>query len=295
MASLDDVVLVSEEDFASTYSRHNSLEKAVERLGVTGITFPIKYNSGFFRQLNALAAMVYFKGTLSIVSKDNGFVEYAPTYDVKLFVTDKLGHEWVKGKISPYFSVSEGSASVSVGNASVSSLTRPLARILYCLEIPTDSQHLTAGRLPSFVRDLALTLPRFSEADRAVARTLLLDFYEVFLRVKTTFANDFYWEFFLPIKKDIATATLFRNNLAKVLTAAIPEVQLDRLGAPRPRTRDPSVSAIDYYDSILCIKREGVKTIIAEYADTLCLAPLLVSRPRLQEFYLAANGHAQSI
>ena len=293
MPSLDDIVLVSEDDFASTYSRQSSLKKAVKRLEATGITFPIKYNSEFFRQLNALAAMVYFKGSLTIASKDNGFVEYAPAYDVKLFVTDKLGHEWVKGKISPYFSVSAESTSVSVGNTSVSNLIRPLAKILYCLEIPTNGQHLTAGSLPSFVTDLALTLPRFSEADEAVARTLLLDFYEVFLRVKTTFANDFYWRFFLPIKENIDAATLFRDNLAMVLGAAIPEVQLHRLGVPRPRTRDPSVSAIDYYDSILGIKREGVKTIIARYADTLCLAPLLASRPRLQEFHLVANGPAE--
>ncbi|MBI3036364.1 hypothetical protein HYY73_01210 [Candidatus Woesearchaeota archaeon] len=293
MKPLDEIVLVSEEDFTNTYGSRYHLEAAVRELAACGITFPIKYTSPFFRQLSALAVMVYFKGTLSVVGRDSGFVEYSPTYAVQLFVTNKFGREWVNSKLSPFFSVSEGSNSVSVGNASVSNLNRPLARILYCLEIPTDGEHFTASRLPSFVAGFASMLPHLGENNKAVARALLLDFYEVFLRIKTTMANDFYWEFFLPIKKDIATATLFRNNLARVLTAAIPEVQLHKLGVPRPRTRNPALSPIDYYDSMLCIKRDGVEALIANYADAMRLAPLLASKPRLREFYLQSrNGSA---
>ena len=69
MVSLDDIVLVSEEDFASTYSSRHHLKTAVNDLASAGITFPIRYSSPFFRQLSALAVLVYFKGTISIVER----------------------------------------------------------------------------------------------------------------------------------------------------------------------------------------------------------------------------------
>ena len=69
MVSLDDIVLVSEQEFEGAYSDRGRAKAAINRLNKFDITFPIKYTSPFFPQLNWAAALVYLKGKISVSSK----------------------------------------------------------------------------------------------------------------------------------------------------------------------------------------------------------------------------------
>ena len=284
MVSLDDIVLVSEEDFASTYSSSRSLAAALKGLNDEGITFPIKYNSPFFPQLARLAMLVYFKGTVAVQQNEADGFDYTPSYAAHLYVTPKLGNEWVKRKLQPYFSPANDTL-IGVGNSGTSHLNRPLARILHCLEIPTNDEHLVARDLPTFMTDLAVISKSGNAVGADVSQTLI-DMYESFLRVKTTFAKDFYWEFFLPIKENKETATAFRRNIVWFLQSVFPEVKFRKLGEPRKREGGPKNEPTSYYDSILALGTDSVKTLLGKYGSLMDMD--FTGRPALFDFYIKA-------
>ena len=288
MASLDDIVLVSEEDFAGTYSSRHQLKASVKELAASGITFPIRYTSPFFRQLSMVAMLVFLKGTLSLHSKESEGIhfDYSQTYAVKIYVADKLSPDWVGRKLSPYFSVSPGTNNVSIGMESKSWLNRPLARILYCMEVPTPEEHSTVKRLPPFISDL-VSLSQGLEAHEAkLAHRLLLDACEAFFNIKTNFyfSRDFDWEFFLPGRGDKATAALFRNNILKLLRAAFQEVNFIRLGEPRKKWG--GVSSAFSYESIIGLRSPEVEKLLTNYGRVLDLHEVLSQRQLLSDFYL---------
>ncbi len=297
MPSLDDIVLVSEEDFASTYTSRFHLEAAVEELAASGIAFPIKYTSPFFRQLGMVATLVFFKGTLSLSSpsKDGSF-DYAQNYTVKIFVADKLSPKWVERKLAHYFSVSLSTDNVAIGQNKKSWLNRSLARILYSMEIPTPEEHSTAKRLPPFLSELVSIYPFLSAEEKGPAYTLLLDACEAFLNIKTNFyfSRDFDWQFFLPAKGDKGTAMLFRENILKLLNTVFPDVNFLRMGPPRKK--GGGVSEAFSYDSIIGLRQPEVEKLLANYGHLLDLEEVIYHRPSLLDFYRAhRNGLAPSL
>lgn len=291
MASLDDIVLVSEEDFASTYSNKYFMENAVEELAFAGITFPIKYTSPFFRQLSALAMLVYIKGTISIVDEKKNGEEHAPTYAAQLFVGGKLDRGFVERKLAPYFTVSPANE-IRVGLNGINRLNRPLARILHTLEIPTDSEHLEAAQLPTFMTELAAIYTGFRHSDeRDLANRLLFDLCEAFFNVKVTFNHNFYWEFFLPVKKDRLTASRFRSDLLWLFRQVFPEITFKRLGKPSQRNGQQDGHSIVYYKSIISLQEEGTRALLSGYAKALDLEGVLRLNPKVNQFYLEARMH----
>lgn len=290
MPSLDDIVIVSEADFASTYTSAYHLKSALEKLAANGITFPIKYTSPFFPQLNRLAILVYFKGTVTVVaskeSEDDNF-DYAFAHSVKLFVADKLDQIWVERKLAPYFSVSSITDNVAVGRNRNSWLNRPLARVLYCMEVPTPDEHSTAKRLPPFISDLVSFAPNLEGREGELAHRLLLDACEAFLNIKLNFyfSRDFDWEFFLSGKCNKATATIFRNSILKLLTTVFPGIDFLRMG--EPRKKGGGVSIASAYDSIIGLRPPEVEKLLNNYGHLLDLEEVLSHRQPLLDFYLA--------
>ena len=293
MVSLDDIVLVSEEDFASTYSSRYHLKTAVKDLASAGITFPIRYSSPFFRQLSALAVLVYFKGTVSIIEREEDGEELAPTYAAFLYPNNKLDIGFVNRKLFPYFSVSQANKTVAVGASEKTYLHRPLSRILHCMEIPTNAEHLEAARLPLFMTELAKMYPELGvKDDRVLAYRLLLDMCEDFFNVKTTFNHNFYWEFFLPIKKDLSTARRFRSDIVWFFKQVLPEINFKRLGEPTPRMNSDG-DKILYYKSILALREDSTKALLSNYSGVLDLESVVKLNPKVQEFYVTAR-HAKA-
>ncbi len=292
MLSLDDIALVSEEDFASTYNDVRRASLAMERLNQHGITFPITYASPFFPQLNRLAVLVYFRGSLVVRG-----VPPELNYAVHLFTNGRVSSDFVEGMIRPYFSAasnpSDNRVSVcdgNTGNARIN-LNRPLARILHCLGIPTDSGHLVSGALPHFLTSLAASLPELGtcyEAERA--RSLLFDACKVFLTAKATLVHNFHWEFFLPVKQDEPTAEAFRTDLTCFLEAALPDIQFKKVGGPREREGRPHGRPITYYDSIVALNAKNVRLLISNFAHKVGLESLLGRRPPLTAFYNTVNS-----
>ena len=288
MTSLDDIVLVSFGDFASTYSSQRHLKAAVRELACEGITFPITYNSPFFQQLARLAVLVYFKGTVVVQQKEAKGFDYSPAYAASLYVPPKLGNEWVKRKLEPYFSAAPDD-SIGVGSDGTSHLNRPLARILHCLEIPTNDEHLTAKDLPTFMTELSIISKSGNAVSRASVSRVLIDMYESFLRVKTTFVKDFYWQFFLPIKESKETASNFRRNMTRFLQSVFPEVKFKELGEPRKREGGSKAEPISYYDSILALGADSVKTLLSNYGSLMDMDDFFTGRPALSDLYVRAT------
>lgn len=293
MKSLDDIVLVSEEDFSSTYVSSRHLDAAVSELAGYGITFPIKHASPFFPQLSRLAMLVYFKGTLLISSKksEDGNFDYAPSYNVRLFVADKLDLGWVERKLAPYFSVSPSTNNVAIGPNKDSLLSRSLARILYCMGIPTPKEHDTAKRLPQFISDLVSFYPILDAQEKEFAYELLLGACEAFFNIKTTFPHDFYWEFFLPVRSGKATAALFRRNVLRLLNTVFPDVDFWKMGEPREKAG----GSTSFYDSIIGLRSSEVEKLLENYGRILDLEEVLSRRPSVLDFYLRhKNGRVPS-
>ena len=233
--------------------------------------------------------LVYFKGNISIVEREEDGEELAPTYAASLYPNNKLDISFVNRKLFPYFSVSQANKAVAVGSSEKSYLNRPLARILHRLEIPTNSEHLEAAQLPVFMTELAKMYPELGvTADRALAYRLLIDMCEAFFNVKTTFNHNFYWEFFLPVKKDLPTAKRFRSDIVWFFKQVIPEVSFKRLGEPKPRM-NPDGDSVLYYKSLLALRKGSTLALLRNYSHVLDLESVVRRNPKVHEFYIAAK------
>lgn len=299
MVSLDDIVLVSEADFASTYASDRHLLAAVDGLRKSGITFPIKYTSPFFPQLNWLAALVYFKGAVSVNSKVRAGFEYAPTYQANLFA-NAAEKEWINSRIAPYFCYMPeifriGVKYVDGSDSDKTHLNRPLARILVLLGIPTAAEDFISPNLPRFMTQLSeFALKSQEHSSRYYTHRLLLDVYEAFLSIKTTFTHDFYWEFFMPVKIDKEISSGYRRNMISFLQSIIPEVNFRELGKngaePRERRGGSQKAPLTYYDGFFCLPAEGIRILLSSYARVMDLEHLLNGRPQPLELVRASQG-----